>query len=192
MTWWLLATLVGCSGGDKDLQNLHGSWAGPALVNGASYMVYATFKYEEFLSGDVMVQEPGGDRYYAVKRAEAFGGTIALDLLETNGGTQSLDLDGSVSEDGKSFAGTITATVQLTGTQPLGWQGTYDLQPAQPFIFPNDTAPPPPPPPPPDTGPDDTGPGDTGLGDTGPGDTGPKDTGPKDTGPGGTGNHTGI
>ena len=181
MGWWLIAALVGCGSSDKLLQDLNGSWAGPATVNGAIYNTYATFTYSEYLDGDVLVQDPLGDRLLSVLKAESFGtGDIAIDL--SNAAGEALDLDGTMGENG-NFTGTITYSVPCATATACGWTGTFDLAPAQPFINPGGTGG--------DTGirPTDTGPGPTdtwdtgGLTDTGPGtgDTGP---GPTDTGPG--------
>ncbi|MBX2799757.1 MAG: hypothetical protein KTR31_18910 [Myxococcales bacterium] len=132
MRWVWVAAVAACSGPDR-VAELDGSWAGAASIIDGSHLVYARFTYEEdggYLSGQVLVEEPPGDRIYDVRRAETVAKTITLDLLQSDG-PQALDLDGSL--EGGTFDGTITMTVDCGEPAPCGWKGPVELTPSEPY-----------------------------------------------------------
>jgi len=144
----LTASLFGCNGGDKLLQELEGNWAGDALVDADTYMVTANFEYTDFFKGQVTIAEPTGNQTYAVRRSESFSRHIGLDLLGIEDVTRSLTIDGELDET-SSFVGNITVTLACPGDDICGWSGQFNFTrsapqpdtaaPSEPGAVPNDT-----------------------------------------------------
>lgn len=128
---WALALALagGCGGGDELLASLDGAWSGSVTVQPAPIGMAADFAWGDFLSGEVVVSDPGLPHTYAIRRAVELKGEVFLELTDLGDATRGLDLDGTV--EGDTFSGALSMTYPCDGGT-CGYEGPFTLTRAAP------------------------------------------------------------